>query len=613
MANLAQQLARLQLGASGGRHRPSKRPDDVPPISSNNSSISLQHSSIQRSLLASLHCPAQRVLALGDGPEAPINGQTTGYMPSGPIFQVAYAHTKNLLVAVDEEGVVGVVNVAAGRRKSRWMAHHNAVFDVIWTQDDTQVLTAAGDLEIRIWDVETTGTNSATPVSTLRGHDMSVKCVRQAPDNAHVFASGGRDGRVLLWDTRATGKPVSSLENVHAEPTPSRISSPNVSFTTPTQKRRRRGAAASSSSPSPRSVTCVEFSSSGSEIITAGAVDAVVKFWDLRRLSRGKKKAGAKMPVPIREISCSSREGARRGISSLTLRQRGSGGASHLLVNVLSDSIAVIDIGQKQHQARTVLRCSGHQASSFYCKAAFSPEGDFIAGSSADDLVYVWDARVSSSYDGTLSSGLGVQQRAPCFALKGHTNEVNGVAWSSQDFTQLASCSDDGTVRCWQVGGEKDQRLGRQNQENSGEGARFELQIASCDDSSGGKTEWANWNEFADQSDGYAYRVRGNKSAQAYHSSYPLSPRRQRVTLPDKQRASPQVTRHNTEPRLHPVHEIPAPAQQQPQQEPQDSQDGQGSRPEPKRRIKLRRKAKRPVQPKRAQRTLLELWGRVPT
>ncbi|KAG3051555.1 hypothetical protein PC121_g17811 [Phytophthora cactorum] len=272
MANLAQQLARLQLGASGGRHRPSKRPDDVPPISSNNSSISLQHSSIQRSLLASLHCPAQRVLALGDGPEAPINGQTTGYMPSGPIFQVAYAHTKNLLVAVDEEGVVGVVNVAAGRRKSRWMAHHNAVFDVIWTQDDTQVLTAAGDLEIRIWDVETTGTNSATPVSTLRGHDMSVKCVRQAPDNAHVFASGGRDGRVLLWDTRATGKPVSSLENVHAEPTPSRISSPNVSFTTPTQKRRRRGAAASSSSPSPRSVTCVEFSSSGSEIITADLV-----------------------------------------------------------------------------------------------------------------------------------------------------------------------------------------------------------------------------------------------------------------------------------------------------------------------------------------------------
>ncbi|ETL88244.1 hypothetical protein L917_12670 [Phytophthora nicotianae] len=585
MANLAQQLARLQLGALGGRHRPTKRLNDAPPISANVSSISLQHSSVQRALLASLHSPAQRVLALGDGPEAPINGQTTGYSPSGPIFQVDYAHTKKFLVAVDEEGAVGIVDVAAGRRNSRWMAHHNAVFDVIWTQDDTQVLTAAGDLEIRIWDVQTAGVRSASPVSTLRGHDMSVKCVRQAPDNAHVFASGGRDGRVLLWDTRAAGKPISSLDNVHAEPSPSRTSSPNVSFTSPIQKRRRRTTAASSTSPSPRSVTCVEFSSTGNEIITAGAVDAVVKFWDLRRLNNGKKKATAKVPTPIREISCSSREGARRGISSLALCQRGTGSASHLLVNVLNDSIAVVDFGQQQ--ARTGLRCAGHQASSFYCKAAFSPEGNFIAGSSADGVVYVWDARLSASHDATLSSSystLGVQQRMPCFALKGHTNEVNGVAWSSQDFTQLASCSDDGTVRCWQVCG----------QETSDKTAQFELQLAS-DDSSDGRTEWTNWNEFTDQPDGYAYRVRSSK-----RPSRPLSPRRQRVTLPDKQRASPQVTRRNSEPRLHPVHEIPT------AQQPQQTQD---SHSQPK-RIKLRRKAKSSVQPKRAQRTLLELWGR---
>ncbi|KAG7377958.1 hypothetical protein PHYPSEUDO_010748 [Phytophthora pseudosyringae] len=625
MANLAQQLARLQLGASRGRYRPSKRLDDAPPVYVNASSCSLQRSAAQRALLSSLHCPAQRVLALGDGPEAPINGQAAGYMPSGPIFQVAYAHNRGLLVAVDEEGAVGVVDVVTGRRKSRWKAHHNAVFDVIWAQSDAQVLTAAGDLEIRIWDVETAGTRSLTPVSTLRGHGMSVKCVRQAPDNAHVFASGGRDGKVLLWDARATGKPVSSLENVHAEPTSARASSSNVSFTSPTQKRRRRAAAASSTSPSPRSVTCVEFGATGNEIITAGAVDAVVKFWDLRRLgtsstvSCGKKKAVVKLPVPIREISCSSREGARRGISSLTLRHGGAGGASHLLVNVLNDSIAVIDIDQEQHQtgsrdSRTVLRCSGHQASSFYNKAAFSPEGNFIAGSSADGVVYIWDAHISTSYDGALSSAwsaVDVQQRAPCFALKGHVNEVNGVAWNSQDFTQLASCSDDGTVRCWQVGGERDQRLGNQRQEASREAARFELRVASGDESSdaNGKTEWANWNEFVDQPDGCAYRVRGIKPSRAPRSSQTLSPRRQRVPLADKQRASPQVMRHNIEPRLHPVHEIPT-AQQQPQQEPQGSQEAQDARPQPKRRIKLRRKSKPTAQPKRAQRTLLELWGR---
>ncbi|KAG6618594.1 WD40 repeat-containing protein L2DTL [Phytophthora cinnamomi] len=337
MANVAQQLARLQLGASGARHRPSRRLNDAPPISSNVSSISLQRGAVQFSLLSTLNCPAQGVLALGDGPEVPINGRTTGFLPSGPVFQVAYAYNKPLLAAVDEEGAVGVVDVASTRRKSRWVGHDNAIFDVIWTQDDAQLLTAAGDLQVRVWDVETAGRTSGaeiSPVLTLKGHDMSVKCVRQAPDSAHVVASGGRDGKVLLWDTRAPGKPVAALENVHAEPTTSRASSPNVSFTSPIQKRRRRGPAAPSTS-SPRSVTCVEFGATGNEIITAGAVDAVVKFWDIRRINssfssvgRGKKKAVAKAPVPIREISCSTREGSRRGISSLTFRKGGIGARS---------------------------------------------------------------------------------------------------------------------------------------------------------------------------------------------------------------------------------------------------------------------------------------------
>lgn len=272
----------------------------------------------------------------------------------------------------------------------------------------------------------------------------------------------------------------------------------------------------------------------------------MIKFWDVRRVGsssstggRGKKKAAVKAPVPTREISCSTREGSRRGISSLTFRKGGVGGASRLLVNVLSDSLAVIDIGQKQHDARTVLRCTGHQATSFYNRATFSPDGNFIAGASADSVVYLWDARVSTSFDGSLSasrSALGVEQRAPCFALKGHLSEVNGVAWSSHDFTQLASCSDDGTVRCWQVGGERGQRTGPRQRETTAESTKpFELQLAPKSDSSEAatKTEWANWSGFVEQPEGFAYRVRGNESALAPR---PSSPRRRRVSTADTQK-----------------------------------------------------------------------------
>ncbi|KAJ8514768.1 hypothetical protein ON010_g18641 [Phytophthora cinnamomi] len=144
-------------------------------------------------------------------------------------------------------------------------------------------------------------------------------------------------------------------------------------------------------------------------------------------------------------------------------------------------------------------------------------------------------------------------------------------------------------------------------------GRRFELQIAPRGDSSeaDNKLDWANWSAFVEQPEGYAYRIRGSEPAIAPQVNHPSSPRRRQAPLPAKQRSSPQVTRRSSEPRLHPVHEAPT-AQQQPQQEPQEQQQQQPQevKPQQKRRIKLRRKKQPPAQPKRAQRTLLELWGR---
>ncbi|RLN70068.1 hypothetical protein BBJ28_00010913 [Nothophytophthora sp. Chile5] len=480
MDNIAQHVARLQLGAAGGRHRRSRRLNDAPIVSANALSVGLQRGELRRALLPSLRCPARRVFALGPETHA---GHSAGLTPPSPAFQVAFGHQNHFLAAVDEEGAICILDPGRESRKSRWMAHRNAIFDAIWTHDDSRLLTASGDLQIRIWDVETADQAVNTPIATLRGHEMSVKCVRQAPTETHVFASGGRDGRVLLWDTRATGKPVSSLFDVHAEPSSSTSASSGVNFLSPGQKRQRRGrgggVSAVAITPSPRSVTCVEFGGSSHELVTAGAVDAVVKFWDLRRLSSGfgsvrstgKRKNSSASPIPTREISCSTRKGAHHGISSLNFHPGGSGGVSHLLVNVLNDSIAVIDVGEHQigrhgAQNRTVLRCSGHRSTSFYSKATFSPDGDFIAGASADGVVYIWDARVTTSSLNSVSSavdGAGAK-RGPCLALKGHASEVNGVAWSSRDFTQLASCSDDGTVRCWQIDGERDEPLDGQQQ-----------------------------------------------------------------------------------------------------------------------------------------------------
>jgi denticleless len=95
----------------------------------------------------------------------------------------------------------------------------------------------------------------------LRGHQMSVKCVRQMPENEFLFASGSRDGDVFLWDIRfPVIKPVGSLVGIH--------DSPAMSMDHSRRKKRRVTA-----STTQRSVTCLDFTADSREIATGGATD----------------------------------------------------------------------------------------------------------------------------------------------------------------------------------------------------------------------------------------------------------------------------------------------------------------------------------------------------
>ena len=61
------------------------------------------------------------------------------------------------------------------------------------------MLTASGDQTVALWD-----THSAQRLGTFTGHTASVKSVSPWAACHDVFASGGRDGRICLWDSRST-------------------------------------------------------------------------------------------------------------------------------------------------------------------------------------------------------------------------------------------------------------------------------------------------------------------------------------------------------------------------------------------------------------------------
>ena len=68
-------------------------------------------------------------------------------------------------------------------------------------QGDTRLLTASGDQRAALWD-----TNTAQKLGSFVGHEGSLKSVHPWAACEDVFATGARDGRVCLWDSRIASR-----------------------------------------------------------------------------------------------------------------------------------------------------------------------------------------------------------------------------------------------------------------------------------------------------------------------------------------------------------------------------------------------------------------------
>ncbi len=81
----------------------------------------------------------------------------------------------------------------------------NRVYGVSFSPDGQTLASAHGDRSVRMWDVETHelkrtlgGSLEASSIER-RGHKSAARSVAFSPDGS-ILASGGRGGRVLLWD-----------------------------------------------------------------------------------------------------------------------------------------------------------------------------------------------------------------------------------------------------------------------------------------------------------------------------------------------------------------------------------------------------------------------------
>ncbi|XP_072218034.1 denticleless protein homolog [Leuresthes tenuis] len=345
-----------------------------------------------------------------------------------PPFGLAFSSAgdmQNVLAAANEEGVVRIYNTESRKNSllKEWLAHENAVFDIAWVPGESQLVTAAGDQMARLWDVR-----SGELLGSFKGHLCSLKSVAFTPEEKAVFCTGARDGNIMVWDIRCSKKDgfyrqVKQISGAH-----------NKADTNPPSKTKKRRSSLRGMAPSvdtQQSVTVVLFRDQHT-LISSGAVDGVVKMWDLRK----NYTAYHHDPVPLQTYpyagSCTR---MRLGYSGLVL----DSSRSNVMCNCTDDSIYMFNVcGIK---TAPVAVFSGHQNSSFYVKSSVSPDNQFLASGSSDNHTYIW--KISDP-------------QHPPMTLQGHSEEVTSVVWCPTDFTKIASCSDDHTVRIWRLHRETD-------------------------------------------------------------------------------------------------------------------------------------------------------------
>ncbi|XP_043861267.1 denticleless protein homolog isoform X3 [Dromiciops gliroides] len=321
--------------------------------------------------------PLQSLLA---GYQCSYNDDHISYGEMGvpvPPFGCAFSTAPNLehiLAVANEEGFVRLYNTESRTCKKKffqeWMAHWNAIFDLAWVPGEHRLVTASGDQTAKIWDVKT-----GELIGVCKSHRCSLKSVSFSKFEKAVFCTGGRDGNIMVWDTRCNKKAefyrqvnqITGAHNTLNKPTPLKSKKKQIS----------RGLAPSVDFQ--QSVTVVLFQDEHT-LVSAGAVDGVIKVWDLRKNYTSYRQD----PVACKSFPYAGSSTRKLGYSSLILDSTGS----TLFANCTDDNIYMFNMTGLKTSPVAIL--SGHQNSTFYVKSSISPDDQFLISGSSDESAYIW-------------------------------------------------------------------------------------------------------------------------------------------------------------------------------------------------------------------------------
>lgn len=176
-------------------------------------------------------------------------------------------------------------------------------------------------------------------------------------------------------------------------------------------------------------------------LVSSGAIDSHIKLWDLRKTHTISKK----IPDPIPLVSFNPQTNQNKGYSNLVFNHS----FTRLYANCMNNSIYEFDMddfhkmqivdgpNHTNVQLKDIAVYNKHKNTSNFIKSCVSLCDNFLFTGSSDTIGYIYPLKHRDKY--------------PYVCLEAHFNEVTAIDWCPHDFNQLITCSDDNTIRIWNV------------------------------------------------------------------------------------------------------------------------------------------------------------------
>jgi WD40 repeat protein/tRNA A-37 threonylcarbamoyl transferase component Bud32 len=120
--------------------------------------------------------------------------QTLRVASYADINSVSWSPDGTRLALASENPTVSIWEVSTGKEIDKLKGHVGFVYSVAWDGDGKRIAAASEDATVRVWDA-TTGES----LSTLRGHVATVYSVCWSPDGNRL-ATASADGTLKIWD-----------------------------------------------------------------------------------------------------------------------------------------------------------------------------------------------------------------------------------------------------------------------------------------------------------------------------------------------------------------------------------------------------------------------------